>query len=451
MNTKRIIRIVIITVVIYALYYVSLRLPIITGYAAKNMCSCVFVSNRDAEDVEKNDLNFSLIKYARNKIDYKNKKVTSRILGLAKQTAVYNEGLGCTLLANYSENEYKPPVAPDVLPTLELLDSVPWPSGDLVCDTIPEGVNIKELNKVVNWAFDKQNKTDSLKQTLSLLVIYKNQIIAEKYAPGIKKNTTLLGWSMTKSIMSTLVGILVQKNKLDINKPVNIPEWKSDKRKNITLNNLLHMNSGLRWDEDYFDNSDVTRMLYKRGNMADYAISVPADVKPDSVWQYSSGTSNIISGLIRQVFDDYNEYINFPREALFNKIGMRSVVIEPDASGTYIGSSYSYATTRDWGRFGLLYLNNGIWEGERILPEEWLEYTLEPAKGSKGEYGAQFWLNKGKKMKDVPEDMLSCYGFKGQRIFIIPSKDLVVVRMGLSHDFLDFNDLLKKIIDTLPA
>ncbi len=450
MNTKRIIRILIITIVLYAIYYVSLRLPIITGYAAKNMCSCVFVANRDAKDVEANDLNFSLIKYASNKVDFENKTVTSRIFGFAKQTATYKEGLGCTLLADYKEKDYTAQIAPDRMPSLELLDTMPWPAGDLVSDTIPQGIDMKKLNAAVDEAFDKEGATGNLKQSLAVLVVYKNQIIAEKYASGIKINTPLLGWSMTKSIMSTLAGILVQKGKLDIHKPVNIPSWKDDDRKNITLNHLLHMNSGLRWDEDYFDVSDVTTMLYKRGNMFSYAISVPAAVKPDSVWKYSSGTSNIISGLIRQTFQDNKEYINFPREALFNKIGMRSIVLEPDASGMYIGSSYSYATTRDWARFGLLYMNDGIWLGERILPKDWVAYTRQPAKGSKNEYGAQFWLNKGKKFKDVPEDMFSCHGFKGQRVFIIPSKDLVVVRMGLSHDHLDFNEFLKNIIAALP-
>jgi CubicO group peptidase (beta-lactamase class C family) len=451
MNTKRIIRIVIITVIIYAIYYVSLRLPIITGYAAKNLCSCVFVGNRDVDDVEQNDLNFSLIKYAKNKVDFDNKKVTSKILGLAKQTAVYKEGLGCTLLADYSEKDYQSQASPHTLPSLALKDTIPWPAGDLLSDTVPAGVDINKLKNAVAWAFDNDPTVEELKQTLAVLVVYKNQIIAEKYAPGIEVNTPLLGWSMTKSIMSALVGILVGRGKLDINEPVNISSWQNDARKNITLNHLLHMNSGLKWDEDYFDVSDVTRMLYKKGNMFAYAISVPSVVKPDSVWMYSSGTSNIISGLIRHTFDDNEEYINFPREALFNKIGMHSIVIEPDASGMYIGSSYSYATTRDWARFGLLYLNNGVWKGERILPEDWLEYTQQPAKGSHNGYGAQFWLNKGKELKDAPEDMISCQGFRGQRIFIIPSKDLVVVRMGLSHDYLDFNEFLKKILEAFPG
>ena len=174
--------------------------------------------------------------------------------------------------------------------------------------------------------------------------------------------------------------------------------------------------------------------------------------KPDSVWYYSSGTTNIVTGIIRKTIGNDKDYIDFPKKELFDKIGMQSAVFEPDASGNYVGSSYVYATARDWARFGLLYLNKGNWNGEQILPESWVDYTKTSNSASKGIYGAFFWLNKSKRLPDVPEDMYACYGFQEQRVFIIPSKKLVVVRMGLcdSGDF-DFNEFLADIIKAIPS
>ena len=270
--------------------------------------------------------------------------------------------------------------------------------------------------------------------TRALLVVHKGKIIGEAYASGFDKNSKLLGWSMCKSITATLVGTLVQKGLIDINEVVPIEMWQVDERKMITWKHLLQMNSGLDWNEVYHWISDVTRMLYTEPDVYDCSIQSKLDADPGTYWEYSSGTTNILSGLIRKVINDDAKYNRLPFEYLFNPIDAGSFVMEMDAAGNFIGSSYAYATARDWAKFGLLYLNEGKWNGQQIIPQWWPEFVRTPASGSDGSYGAHFWLNRNNTFKDVPPDLYFADGFHGQRVFIIPSMELVVVRLGLSKD-----------------
>lgn len=257
---------------------------------------------------------------------------------------------------------------------------------------------------------------------------------------------------MAKSFTNTLAGIMVKEGKWNINQPVNIPEWKNDERKNITINNLMQMQSGLQWNEDYGNRSDVTLMLYHENNFARYTYERPLEFPIGSKWYYSSGSANVVNYLIRKTIDDDKEYYQFAQSRLFNKIGMPDAVFEVDASGTQVGSSYIYATVRDYARYGMLNLQDGVFNGERILPEGWVKYSTTPALDSKGEYGSLFWLNKSKKFPSAPEDMYSCNGHDGQRIFIIPSKELIVVVLGYSpkpNRVMNFDGLLGDILGTI--
>lgn len=453
MIQKRIVFLVVLVLtIITSGCYVSKRLPVATGYSAKYLCSSYFVSHRSKDSIENADLNFSIIKYAHNKINEQEKSVTSKVLGMAKAKAIYIDGRGCVLVKGKSEKEIRKINTPITTNSPNQNDkSALFPYGDKVESQIPQNVDKAKLEIAVNKAFD-DSKREKKRNTRAVVVVYDNQIIAEKYAKGFHKDMPLLGWSMSKSITNALTGILVKQGKLDINRPVDIKEWQNDSRKQITLNNLLQMSSGLEWNEGYGSLTDVVKMLYKSGDFYQYTINKPMQVKPDSIWYYSSGTTNIVTGIIRKTFVTEKDYIEFPKKALFDKIGMQSAVFEPDASGNYVGSSYVYATPRDWARFGLLYLNNGNWNGEQLFPEGWVEYTKTPNLKSNGLYGAFFWLNKSKILPDVPDDAYACYGFQEQRVFIIPSKKLVVVRMGLcdSGDF-DFNEFLADIIKAIPS
>ena len=283
-----------------------------------------------------------------------------------------------------------------------------------------------------------------------MLVVYKNEILAERYAEGFTAKTPILGWSMTKSILATLYGILEYQGKLDLNDPAPVPDWQKDERKNISLNHLLRMQSGLAWEEDYSKISDVTKMLFMESDMTQSQRLKKAIAKPTKIWNYSSGTSNLLSGLLHNYVADEQTYLDFPYQSLIDKIGMHSMVIETDMNNNFVGSSYAWANTRDWAKFGLLYLNNGQWNEVQLLSENWVKYVTTPTEGSDGTYGAHFWLNAGGKYPDVPRDLYSANGYEGQYVFIIPSKELVVVRTGLAEDpIFNVNEFLSEIIEAI--
>jgi CubicO group peptidase (beta-lactamase class C family) len=445
--TKKILYLFFFGLIIVITVYAWPRVPIITGFAAKGMCSGVFVGHRTPEDIEARELSFFPISLAGTKVNYDDSTVTASLWGLARRKAVYRRGLGCALVADFPIEIVKSmTVTPPPLPFRA--DTVAWPLGDITPATLPAGVDKKKLDELLQEALDPAG-AEPVKKTLAVVVVWKDTIIGEAYAPGITRETPLLGWSMTKSLINAFTGLRVKEGKLSLDEPAPIPPWQEDERKKITLNHLMHMTSGLEWVENYFDNSDVTRMLYVYGDMANYAAGRPAAVPPDSVWYYSSGTTNIISGILRHTFASDKDYHRYPYEKLFYRTGMLHALMEADASGTFVGSSYSYATARDWARFGLLYLHDGIFCGDTILPAGWVEYTRQEAPRSGGEYGAQWWLNKNKNMPDVPEDAFLCDGFQGQRVFVIPSHDLVVVRLGWSMKDFDMNRFLADILATL--
>jgi len=426
--------------------YLNLLLPVVTGYAAKNLASGIFVSGRTQESMENEDLLFSAIQYTRNTVDFEKKEVTSHFLW-GKSKAVYLDGYGCTLAEDYSEEEIKGRNYPVLSALPENPDTASWPLGNLITDTIPPGLNMNKLDQVV-----KKVMTDSIpyKGTFALMIVYKGYPVTEVYRDDFGPGTRFLSWSMAKSITSALIGLRVKEGKLDVHRPLDIPEWKKDGRREITLDHLLHMTSGLDWNEDYGNLSDVTVMLHKKGDMAKYTAQKPLEHQPGTDWKYSSGTTNLVSLILRHSFESDDDYHRYPREALFNKTGMKSAIFEMDASGTFVGSSYVYATMRDYARFALLYLNEGKWMGEQLLPADWIHYTLSPAAGSDGKYGASFWLNRSGDQPDAPTDMYMCKGHDGQFIFIIPSRQLIVIRTGYSkHGEFDTNLMLKEILECL--
>lgn len=432
--------------IVGGLYYIHLLTPIITGYAAKNLASGVFVAHRTQESMEQTDLNFSFIRFTSNTVDTVRKEVTSRFLW-AKSKAVYIEGFGCTLVRDFSEDEIRNrPYKRVELPLLNP-DTIAWPAGDRLSDTVPAGVDPVALNNALDRAFADTANTLG---TFAVAVVYKNQLIAERYRDGFSANNRFLSWSMAKSFTHALTGILVKQGKIDIHRPLGFDEWKEDGRSAITLNHLMHMNAGQEWNENYGNLSDVTMMLHKSSDMARFSRLKKVVASPDSLWVYNSGATNIVSSYLRSSFSNDTDYYAFPRRELFNPMGMRSAIFETDASGTFVGSSYIYASLRDYARFGLLYLNNGNWLGNQILPEGWAEMATQPARGSGGQYGSFFWLNQSGDYPDAPADMFMCRGHDGQYIYIIPSAQLVIVRTGFSKKGqFDFNAFVSSIIKSI--
>jgi CubicO group peptidase (beta-lactamase class C family) len=320
-----------------------------------------------------------------------------------------------------------------------------------------ENVDYDALGTALSDAFTDTDPTKP-KNTLAVIVIYDGQIVGEKYAPGVEQNSMLMGWSMTKSLTNAIMGTLVKSGRLTLDQRAPVAEWQNDERKNISLNDLMHASSGLEWNESYFLPGDFHNMFIHSDDKGGYAASKRAQYKPNEMFEYSSGTSNLLSKIIRQTVGD-SVYHRYPYEHLFYKIGMHHTLIEPDASGTFVGSSYGYASARDWARFGLLFLNDGIWNGERLLPEGWVKYSSTPARAADiGQYGAQWWLNAGASNDParcyhpgLPNEEYGAEGFEGQYVFIFPSRKLVIVRLGISHHGDGKIPLVQKILGAIKA
>ncbi len=448
---KRLLYIILLGILAILFIYAWPRVPIITAFAAKGMCSSVFIADKDPERIYAEDLSFFPISLAKTSVDYEERSVTATVFGLARRKAVFRDGLGAVIVLDTPEAQLMAESFSIPDPGYRQ-DTIPWPKGDVLPGILPEGVNYLKLEAILEEAIDPPG-TEPLKKTLGVAVVYDNVLIGEKYLYGYGAHTEFHGWSMTKSLTNAMVGILVGKGMMDVTAPVDIPEWKDDARSLTTLEELLHMNSGLKWVENYFTISEATIMLMQSDDMFSFVVGMPSEHPPGTNWKYSSGDANLVSGLIRMAMDGDEDYHLLPYAGFMHRIGMLNTLIETDAAGNFVSSSYSYGTVRDWARFGLLYLNNGVFEGDTIIPPEWVEYSRQAVPNSDGQYAASFWLKESNPMndlKDVPGDIFFADGFLGQRIYIVPSKKLVVVRTGYSLKNFNLNDFLRDIISTLP-
>jgi len=434
---KRILLLLLVIILIAVIYNYP-KLNLLSGYSAKNIASSVFVANRSLEFTDKTDNNFSPVNLASDKVDVENKIAISSAFGLLTRKAVYRKGLG-TVLTLTEEDE----TADYLVPKRGEADNItPFPYGNgSQKDTVFANLNYDKIEGSVDFLFDSTNKTRAV------LVVYKDQIVVEKYADNFTKESKFLGWSMTKSLLSTVFGVLQHQGGISVFDKAPIASWQNDERKNITINNLLQMNSGLEWDENYTTISDATKMLFLERDMTKMQEEKSLVGKPNETWNYSSGTSNLLSGILRNQIKTHQEYLDFWYTDFIDKIGMNSMVLEADLSGNYIASSYSWATVRDWAKFGLLYLKKGNWNGEQLFTKEWVNYITKPTNNSNGIYGAQFWLNTNGGFKDVPKNMYYADGYQGQRVYVLPDQEMVIVRFGLKN--FDENTFLKGIIESI--
>jgi CubicO group peptidase (beta-lactamase class C family) len=450
---KKILRIVLLMLAVtlgYGVWYCWRAFPIISGFGAKNLASGIFLQHRNPDSIINQELSFFPVSLASFDINTKDSSVTASVWGLAKIKAIYRPGIGCTLVNGLSEEAIRKQHFIIPAPPLQNRDTIAWPYGEKSADAVPAVIDTVQLNQALDNAMQASHKGEPA-YTRAFLVLYDGKIIGERYAPGFDKNSRLIGWSMSKSLNAAVIGVLVKAGKLNPNAPAPVPEWKGTDKEKITLKELLQQTTGLDFTEDYGAPSEATNMLFKQSDMGAFTAKLPLKYAPGSMFYYSSGNANIISRIIRQTVGD-SIYSAFPYKALFHKINMYSLLLEPDASGTYVGSSYSYATARDFARFGLLYYNNGVWNGEQLLPENWVQESIQPATANKQKrYGYQFWLN-GSDDKDpskhwfpdAPADMFFADGYGGQNVFIIPSKKLIVVRLGVKT--IDENKYLGEVI-----
>ena len=426
----------------YYVYITYPKLDIINGFSSKSVASHHFLTQRSLKEIESTDNNVPSVNLASNAIDEKRQLATASVYGLKKRTAIYQEGLGAILVPQGKEeiplNLLKPQRQKQAI-------NKPYPFGTLPpLDALKNNVDTAKLNTALNFAFQPAFKTRSV------LVIYKDQLITERYQQGFDKHSLFLGWSMAKSVTSTVLGVLEQQGKISLDQTHLFKAWENDTRNTITLRNMLNMNSGLAWNEDYQTISDVTQMLFLDEDMSTRQISKQFAGKPNETWNYSSGVTNALSQFIRHQFDSQQAYLDFWYTDLIDKIGMHSLLIESDYSGNLVGSSYAWATARDWAKLGLLYLHNGQWNGETIINKAWVDFTRMPTNTSAGKYGGHFWLNAGGRYPDVPRDLYFADGYQGQYVFIIPSKQVVIVRTGLKGgSSFDSNGFLKQVLASL--
>lgn len=431
------------------LNYGSALLQLGTAYKAKLLCSGVFVSKRQPQSLLNEDLavdSLAPLRCFKATVHRESKTVTASFLGTNKRIAVYRPGLGSTLAIGKTPAQ----LCEQGAEFSAWYQQTPRQSTALPVAAAPHlEVNQTQLEKAIATAFSEPDRKKQ-QRTRAVVVLHQGEIIAERYAKGLSRTTPLLGWSMTKSVINALIGILIQQGKLFLDQKDLLPEWRSpkDPRRHITIDQLLRMSSGLQFSENYADPlSDATTMLFRQGDKASYASQCSPIASPGSVFYYSSGTTVLLSRIIQEAINgSITDYFAFPHKSLFEPLGMSSAIIEPDAAGTFTGSSFMYATAADWAKLGLLYLQDGCWsiDGKwtRLLPEGWVQYSTSPSKTADF-YGAHFWrgvplsfvANNRDPLSPLswPKDTYLASGYQGQFVTVVPSQALVVVRLGLSQ------------------
>ncbi|OLP56517.1 6-aminohexanoate hydrolase [Rhizobium rhizosphaerae] len=414
------------------------------GYAAKIVCSNVFLAGREAGDVLADDVQAPgnpLLRLVRVTVDRERKTVTARMFGFAAPGhAIYREGLGCT---NVSPGEFAAFPGNRSLRrrTPQLDDTKPWPDGN--------GTRIEPMLQAL-----VEDDRLAGPGARALLVLRNGVIVAERYGDGFGAATPLLGWSMAKTVTAALIGLRIRDGAMALDKASLLPEWRGDGRARITLADLMAMQSGLSFNESYGSVTDVTRMLFLENDMARFAAAQPLQADPGAQFRYSSGTTMILSRLWMDSLPSAREALTYPRAQLFRPLGMSSAVLEPDAHGTFVGSSYMYATARDWGRFAQFLAQGGQWKGEALLPPGYVEAMRRPTAASGGRYGGgQVWTRGPETVGPYPQDSFWMRGHDGQSIMIVPSRGLVVLRMGLTPRASGYSvePLERAVLERLPA
>ncbi|MBB6412046.1 serine hydrolase domain-containing protein [Mesorhizobium sangaii] len=402
-----------------------------SGYSAKIVCSNVFIAGRDANEVLKVDVQapgHPLLRLMRVSVDKNRGTVSAGLLGfLGKSLAVARDGLGCASVPDGDVGKarrtavYAEPSA--------VSQGALWPEGERVEPS---------QDPVIGKLLDDAALTGS---GMRAVVVAKNgRVVAERYGAGFSAKTPLLGWSMTKTVNAAIVGTLVKDGKMAVDNKGLFAPWKADGRAAISLADMMAMSSGLEFNEDYGDVADVTRMLYLEPDMAGFAEAKPLAAEVGKLFSYSSGTAVMLSRLWQNAIGDKGKALMWPRTALFEPLGMHSAVLETDEQGTFVGSSYLYATAHDWARFGQFLLQGGVWNGNQVLPAGFVDWMREPAAASKVYGKGQLWIEApGDEKKPgagvaagLPKDTYWMEGHDGQTVTIIPSERLVVVRLGLT-------------------
>lgn len=435
------------------------------GQQAIFMCNGLFTSERTLEQVFNQELKFlpDPVGTADDGDYVVDRDLLTVAIGAGGDTpvmrAAYREGVGCVILApdqTFDEIESLPKL--DLLPPPGDPASIAWPNGDLIeVMRLPPTINEDALLAASDWAFERESPEQV---TLSLLVVHDGNIVLERYAPGVDMSTKTRTWSTAKSIAVTLIGMLVDTGRMSLDEPLGF-EWypevlsgESDPRSAITLRHVLNMSSGLYpVDNGGLEYATGSGLSYWAGSSSIQGMRDRGLIRePGTYWDYENYDALRAVYAMKQLLGG-EAYLEFPRVALLDRIGMRNTVLSVDRFGDFILSSQVYTNARDLARFGMLYLNGGVWNGERLLSEEWIEFVRTPAPSTaeRGNfYGGQWWLVPDDRT-DVPTDAYSTSGNRGQYVIIVPTFDLVIVRRGLDYGRQGFNrwDLLREVLKAI--
>ena len=409
---------------------------------AKVICSAVFITGLDPDFAWENVGYFTApyaerAKLGRPVIDRINRAVHVTLPNGVRRTAIIVGSQGAVALPRGADTvAFKPVTVRSALPDAR---TQPWPMGDVLpSPLVPSEIDAAKLRQAIDAAFAAPEGL-----TAALAITWKGRLIGERYAPGITAQTPLESWSMGKSVTGSLIGLLIKQGVYDLWQPAPIPEWQTpgDPRAKIRLADILRMSSGLRLraplDPEYDPDGPYPDHVYLYTGCIDtfrYAATRPLQWPPNTVGRYRNTEPVLANYLVRLALEKRGEeYLSFPQRALFDPLGIRTMVLETDAVGNFLTQGYELASARDWARLGNLYLQDGVWQGKRLLPEGFVKFvsTLAPAWAADNRpiYGGFFWLN-GDGRYPVPKDAYYMAGAGGQTTLIIPSHDLVVVRLG---------------------
>jgi len=424
------------------------------GTTAHDLCSTTFVSGLDPDQVFRESIEprpglrwiAPIIDVS---IDRQKREVRASLAGTLANLAVFHEGAGCVLVHG-DEAIATPSLAAQVASSA--------PVSEIAGPEIVEPAS-STLKTVLDEAFEEPQE-EPHRWTKAVVIVRDGRVIAERYAKGYGIATQILGFSMTKSVTNALVGILVQQRRLAVEAAAPVASWRArgDLRGSITIEQLMRMNSGLALDETGTGFDPSNQMFYDEIDMAAYAQRAPLIAPPGTRWSYSSASTHLVARIVRdQAGGTADAVQRFAFNELFDPLGMRHVTLEMDATGTPIGAHYMLASARDWARFGNFFLNDGVVGGRRLLPEGWVKFSTTPTLGTA--YGAGWWTNRGNdpaalhRIKvGVPADAYFAFGNLGQRIAVIPSERLVIVRLAQAH--LPFGDMAgfeRLITDTIAS
>jgi len=430
-----------------------------THYTSHQLCSAVFVGGLDPAEFFRDGIEREISPVGgliSQQVDREHAEVSANFLGLVHSRAVYRGALGCQVVHGERPQDAQldiGPAAPRLLP------EIAGPAA------------VEPVNSALKAALDRafvETQSGPQRHTKAIVVVHDGRLIAERYAPGYGVDTPLIGWSMTKSVTNALLGILVRQGKLAMSQPAPVAAWSNpeDPRHAITPDNLLRMNSGIDFGQSMY--SDWTsafdpsaQMEFDSADMAAKAEKAPLAHRPGTAWNYTNGNTLLLSRIIRdKVGGDAASVVRFAHRELFDKLGLQHPTLEFDGVGTPIGSSHMWATARDWARFGMLYLDDGVVGGDRLLPPGWVDYSARLTPGSEQYgYGAGFWTNRGGSSPAIrarvgagmPADSFMARGSQGQYAIIIPSARLVIVRLGMAFTWRDDIMTIERLVRDVQA